>query len=72
VPEIIAGTAFATISPKRSRLKAQKKLEPSSHIRIKYFLIMKNWQKFLALAFVAALFLLESCHRGYGCPGADL
>jgi hypothetical protein len=33
---------------------------------------MKNWQNFLAFAFLAALFILESCNRGYGCPGADL
>ncbi len=33
---------------------------------------MKNWQKILAVVLVAALFILESCNRGYGCPGADL
>jgi hypothetical protein len=33
---------------------------------------MKNWQKIVGLALVAAVFILESCHRGYGCPGADL
>ncbi|MDX2134830.1 MAG: hypothetical protein SFV52_08595 [Saprospiraceae bacterium] len=33
---------------------------------------MKNWQKLLAFAFMIALFVLESCHRGYGCPGTDL
>lgn len=30
---------------------------------------MKNWQKIAALAFFAAMFLLEACNRGYGCPG---
>jgi hypothetical protein len=33
---------------------------------------MKKWHKILALALVAALFILESCNRGYGCPGADM
>lgn len=33
---------------------------------------MKNWKKILAFAVMAALFFLEACHRGYGCPGADL
>jgi hypothetical protein len=33
---------------------------------------MKNWKKLLAFAFMAAIFLLEACHRGYGCPGSDL
>lgn len=33
---------------------------------------MKNWQKVIALALFAAMFLLEACNRGYGCPGADL
>ena len=32
---------------------------------------MKNWKKYLAVALFAALFLLEACHRGYGCPGTD-
>lgn len=34
--------------------------------------IMKNWQKVLAFVFMAAVLMLEACHRGYGCPGADL
>lgn len=38
----------------------------------KLSLNMKNWQKFIAFALMAALFVLESCNRGYGCPGADL
>jgi hypothetical protein len=33
---------------------------------------MKNWQKVLGLVLILALFLAESCQRGYGCPGADL
>jgi hypothetical protein len=33
---------------------------------------MKNWQKVLAFVFMAAVLMLEACHRGYGCPGADL
>jgi hypothetical protein len=34
--------------------------------------MMKDWKKVLAYAFMAAIFLLEACHRGYGCPGTDL
>jgi hypothetical protein len=33
---------------------------------------MKDWKKYLAFAFMAAMFLMEACHRGYGCPGSDL
>lgn len=29
---------------------------------------MKNWKKVLFWAFLAAIILLEACHRGYGCP----
>jgi len=32
---------------------------------------MKNWKNVLALAFFAAILLLQACHRGSGCPGAD-
>jgi hypothetical protein len=33
---------------------------------------MKSWKRFIPLALVILLFLVESCHRGYGCPGTDL
>ncbi len=33
---------------------------------------MKKWHKLLAFALFVSLFILESCSRGYGCPGADL
>ena len=33
---------------------------------------MKDWKKYLAFAFTVAMFMLEACHRGTGCPGADL
>jgi hypothetical protein len=32
---------------------------------------MKNLKKLLAFALFAALMILEACHRGTGCPGAD-
>jgi hypothetical protein len=32
---------------------------------------MNNWKKLLAFALFAAFILLEACHRGSGCPGAD-
>jgi len=32
---------------------------------------MNKRHKFLALAFFAAMLLLEACHRGSGCPGSD-
>lgn len=34
---------------------------------------MKNLKRIAVFALLAAvLFLAESCHRGYGCPGSDL
>ncbi len=32
---------------------------------------MKNWKNLLAFALLFAVILLEACHRGSGCPGAD-
>jgi len=52
----------------------KKQVEAFYNVKLisKLSLNMKNWQKFIAFAFLAALFVLESCNRGYGCPGADL
>ncbi len=32
---------------------------------------MKKQHQLLALVFIALIFVLEACHRGSGCPGAD-
>jgi len=58
--------------PENQDNKKQVEAFYSAKLISKLSLNMKNWQKFIAFAFLAALFVLESCNRGYGCPGADL
>lgn len=62
---------FVTISKFLNRSIDQHISSPTSS-ELQKSLFMKNWQKILAFAFMAAILILESCHRGYGCPGADL
>jgi len=65
--KIGGGILFVTIRPDTFRFWVQL----HRHSQIKILIIMKNWKKMLAFAFMATLFLLEACHRGSGCPGSD-